>query len=92
MLLLGEKDVDNLTYGTVIHTDNFPILEFSDMYDYMRIDVQPNLNNLLKYKKENPNNYFVGNNLQLEILEQNFLLYNKHYRNFINEYYREYKK
>jgi len=91
MLLLGENDVDDLTYGTVIHTDNFPILEFSDMYDYMRIDVQPNLNNLLKYKKENLNNYFFGDSLQLEILKQNFLIYNKHYRNYINEYYRVYR-
>jgi spermidine synthase len=88
MLLLGEKDVDNLTYGAVIHTDNYPILEFSDMYDYMQSDVQPNLNNLLKYKKEDLNNYFLGNNLQLEILKQNFLVYNKHYRDYINEYYR----
>lgn len=92
MLLLGENDVDNLTNGTVIHTDNFPVLEFSDMYDYMRIDVQPNLNNLIKYKKENLNNYFLGNSLQLEILKQNFLVYNKHYRNYIKEYYRWYTK
>jgi spermidine synthase len=92
MLLLGENDVDNLTYGTVIHTDNFPVLEFSDMYDYMRIDVQPNLNNLLKYKKENLNNYFFGNSLQFEILKQNFLVYNTHYRNYIKEYYRWYTK
>jgi spermidine synthase len=92
MLLLGENDVDNLTYGTVIHTDNFPVLEFSDMYDYMRIDVQPNLNNLLKYKKENLNNYFFGNSLQFEILKQNFLVYNTHYRNYIKEYLRWYTK
>jgi hypothetical protein len=92
MLLLGENDVDNLTYGTVIHTDNFPVLEFSDMYDYMRIDVQPNLNNILKYKKENLDNYFYGNSLQIEILKQNFLVYNTHYRNYIKEYYRWYTK
>jgi spermidine synthase len=92
MLLLGENDVDNLTYGTVIHTDNYPVLEFSDMYDYMRIDAQPNLNNLLKYKKENLNNYFFGNSLQFEILKQNFLVYNTHYRNYIKEYYRWYTK
>jgi spermidine synthase len=92
MLLLGENDVDNLTYGIVIHTDNFPVLEFSDMYDYMRIDVQPNLNNILKYKKENLDNYFYGNSLQIEILKQNFLVYNTHYRNYIKEYYRWYTK
>jgi spermidine synthase len=92
MLLLGENDVDNLSYGTVIHTDNFPILEFSDMYDYMRIGVQPNLNNLMKYKKEDLNNYFIGSSSQLITLKQNFLVYNKHYRNYINEYYRRYTK
>jgi spermidine synthase len=92
MLLLGENDVDNLSYGTVIHTDNFPILEFSDMYDYNRIDVQPNLNNLMKYKKEDLNNYFIGSSSQLITLKQNFLVYNKYYRNYINEYYRRYTK
>jgi len=92
MLLLGENDVDNLTYGTVIHTDNFPILEFSDMENYMRIDVQANLNNLVKYKKEDLNNYFIGSSSKLEILNQHFLVYNKYYRNYINEYYRKYTK
>jgi len=90
MLLLGENDVDNLTVGTLIHTDNFPVLEFSDMYDYMRIDVQPNLNNLIKYKKEDLNNYFIGSGPQLNTLKQHFISYNKLYRNYINEYYRRY--
>lgn len=92
MLLLGENDVDNLTYGTVLHTDNFPILEFSDMNDYMRIDVQANLNNLMKYKKEDLNNYFIGSGSEIKTLDQHFLLYNKYYRNYINEYYRRVSK
>jgi hypothetical protein len=92
MLLLGENDVDNLTHGTVIHTDNFPILEFSDMHDYNRIDVQANLGNLMKYKKEELNNYYIGSSSKLETLKQNFTLYNKHYRNYINEYYRRYAR
>jgi len=88
MLLLGENDVDELTYGKVIHTDNFPILEFSDIYDYGQIDVQPNLNNLLKYKKEDLIDYYIGNSSQLNTLKQNFRTYNQFYRNYINEYYR----
>jgi spermidine synthase len=92
MLLLGENDVDNLTYGTVLHTDNFPILEFSDMNDYMRIDVQANLKNLMKYKKEDLNNYFIGSGSEIKTLDQHFLLYNKYYRNYINEYYRRVSK
>ena len=92
MLLLGENDVDNLTYGTVIHTDNFPILEFSDMDDYMKIDVQANLDNLMKYKKEDLNNYFIGSSSKLDTLKQHFLLYNGYYRSYINEYYRRYPK
>ncbi len=88
MLLLGENDVDNLTYATAIHTDNFPILEFSDMEDYMQIDVQVNLNNLVKYKKEYLNNYFIGNISELNTLQQHFLACNKNYRNYINEFYR----
>jgi len=92
MLLLGENDVDDLTYGKVIHTDNFPILEFSDMDDYDRVDVQSNLKNLLKYKKEDLINYFIGNSSQLKTLKQHFRKYNKFYRNYIQEYYRKYAK
>jgi spermidine synthase len=90
MLLLGEKDVDDLTNGNVLHTDNFPILEFSDMEDYGQIDVQPNLKNLMKYKKEDLTDYFIGNSAQLTILNQHFRKYNEFYRNYINEYYRRY--
>ena len=92
MLLLGENDVDNLTYGTVLHTDNFPILEYSDMKDYMQIDVQANLNDLMKYKKEDLNKYFIGSGSEIKTLDQHFLLYNRYYRNYINEYYRRYPK
>lgn len=92
MLLLGENDVDNLTDGTVLHTDNFPILEFSDMQDYMRIDVQANLGNLMKYKKEDLDSYFIGSGSEIKTLDQHFLRYNRYYRNYVNEYYRRYSK
>ena len=62
------------------------------MNDYMRIDVQANLKNLMKYKKEDLNNYFIGSGSEIKTLDQHFLLYNKYYRNYINEYYRRVSK
>ena len=90
MLLLGEKDVDDLTNGNVLHTDNFPVLEFSDMADYGQIDVQSNLKNIMNYKKEDLTNYFIGSGFQLSTLKQHFRKYNQFYRNYINEYNRRY--
>lgn len=92
MLLLGEKDVNYLSDGHVIHTDDFPILEFSDMTGYDQVDVQVNLRNLLKYKKEDLINYFIGNNSQLITLNEHFKMYERFYRNYINEYYRMHTK
>ncbi len=92
MLLLGEKDVDRLTYGSVVHTDNFSVLEFSDMGDYMKVDVQANLKSLMGYKNEDLNNYFIGSGPELSELNKHFVLYNKYYRNYINEYYRKYSR
>ena len=82
MLLLGESDVDNLVSGQEIHTDNFPILEFSDMDLYMLTDLRSNLKNLLQYQKEDLSNYFIGDNSQINILKREFRTYNQFYRNY----------
>ncbi len=88
MLLLGEQDVDRMVAGEDIHTDNFPILEFSDMSLYMMTDVEPNLKQLLAYQEEDLLNYFIGDDKQLERLRQDFRTYNNHYRNYIKRYER----
>lgn len=88
MLLLGEQDVDRMVAGEDIHTDNFPILEFSDMSLYMMTDVEPNLKRLLAYQEEDLLDYFIGDDTQLETLRQHFRIYNNHYRNYIKHYER----
>jgi spermidine synthase len=86
MLLLGEHDVDNLVSGDELHTDNFPILEYSDMEHYMMIDLEANLDSLLKYQTEDLSKYFVGESSQIAELNQHIRKYKKHYRDFINVY------
>ena len=88
MLLLGEEDVDTLVTGDEIHTDNFPVLEFSDMGVYMLVDMEANLDKLLKYQQEDLTKYFIGDSSQIKELERNIQKYNKHYRDFINVYKR----
>jgi spermidine synthase len=88
MLLMGEEDVDNLISGAQVHTDDFPILEYSDMDYYMLTDLEDNLDNLLKYQKEDLSKYFVGDRSQIDELKRNIQKYNKHYRDFINVYRR----
>ncbi len=88
MLLMGEEDVDNLISGVQVHTDDFPILEYSDMDYYMLTDLEDNLDNLLKYQKEDLSKYFVGDRSQIDELKRNIQKYNKHYRDFINVYRR----
>lgn len=86
MLLLGEEDVDNLVAGDELHTDNFPILEYSDMEHYMLIDLEANLDYLLKYQTEDLSKYFEGNSRQISEFKRNDRKYKKHYRDFINVY------
>ena len=69
MLLLGEQDVDNMVAGEPIHTDDHPILEFSDMDQYGMIDVEPNLKRLLGYQTEDLGQYFTGSNRERAHLE-----------------------
>jgi spermidine synthase len=86
MLLLGESDIDSLVDGAPIHTDNRPILEYSDMDLYNVVDVAPNLGRLIEFQQEDLLEYFVGSELQLARLEAHFDLYTEHYLNYVESY------
>jgi hypothetical protein len=88
MLLLGEEDVDRMVAGAPLHTDNHPILEFSDMGSYMQVDVAPNLGQLLGYQGEDLLRYFTGSDEQLATLTQRFKEYQRNYRNYVRAYER----
>jgi len=88
MLLLGERDVDALVAGEQLHTDNRPVLEFSDMDQYMMIDVEPNLKQLMEFRKEPREPYFTGSEQQLATLDRHFKEYDRNYRNYIRRYER----
>jgi spermidine synthase len=86
MLLLGESDVDSLVDDAPIHTDNRPILEYSDMDLYNVVDVAPNLGRLIEYQQEDLLAYFVGNEHQLTELEEHFALYTGYYLDYVQTY------
>lgn len=86
MLLLGESDIDALVAGAPLHTDNRPILEYSDMDLYNVEDVAPNLGRLLEYQQEDLLEYFRGTERELTALEDHIRLYNRYYRNYIELY------
>jgi spermidine synthase len=86
MLLLGESDIDSLVEGSPIHTDNRPILEYSDMDLYNVVDVAPNLGRLIEFQQEDLLEYFVGSERQLAALEEHFDLYTGHYLNYVRQY------
>jgi spermidine synthase len=86
MLLLGESDIDSLVDGAPIHTDNRPILEYSDMDLYNVVDVAPNLGRLIEFQQEDRLSYFSGSERQLDELEEYFELYIRHYLNYIRGY------
>ena len=86
MLLLGERDIDALVAGQRLHTDNRPILEYSDMDLYMVTDVAPNLERLLEFQQEDPLEYFIGKERELTVLGEHFQRYNGYYRNYIRTY------
>jgi spermidine synthase len=88
MLLLGEQDVDRMVAGAPLHTDNHPILEFSDMGSYMQVDVAPNLGRLLGHQEENLLQYFTGSDERLDTLTQRFNEYQRNYRNYVRAYER----
>ncbi|MBU2676633.1 MAG: hypothetical protein KJP16_06065, partial [Gammaproteobacteria bacterium] len=86
MLLLGESDIDSLVYGAPIHTDNRPILEYSDMDLYNVTDVAPNLGRLMKFQQESLLAYFTGDEHQLAELDKHFDLYTGHYLDYVQLY------
>jgi spermidine synthase len=89
MLLLGESDIDMLVDGAPIHTDNRPILEYSDMDLYNIVDVAPNLGRLMQYQQENLLAYFIGGEHELDELEEHFERYTAHYRDYVRLYERQ---
>mgnify|MGYP001814918307 FL=1 len=89
MLLLGESDIDAMVDGASIHTDNRPILEYSDMDLYNVTDVAPNLGRLIDFQNEDLLSYFVGSELQLAELDEHFDLYTGHYLDYIRLYERQ---
>ena len=86
MLLLGEKDIDALVDSAPLHTDNRPILEYSDMDLYNVVDVAPNLGHLLAFQQEDLLRYFDGSDRELTRLEEHFDLYTRHYNDYIRLY------
>ncbi|MGB5721241.1 MAG: hypothetical protein WBM34_11150, partial [Woeseiaceae bacterium] len=84
--LLGESDIDLLVDGAPIHTDNRPILEYSDMDLYNVTDVAPNLGRLIGLQQEDLLEYFVGSKQQLAELEEYFDLYTGHYLDYVRLY------
>jgi len=86
MLLLGERDIDSLADGAPIHTDNRPILEYSDMGLYNVTDVAPNLGRLIEFQQEDLLVYFVGGEHRLAELEEYFDLYIGHYLDYVQLY------
>jgi spermidine synthase len=89
MLLLGETDIDSLVDGAPIHTDNRPILEYSDMDLYNVVDVAPNLGRLIDFQQEDLLAYFIGSEAQLARLEEHFDLYTDHYLKYVESYERQ---
>ncbi|MDJ0813081.1 MAG: fused MFS/spermidine synthase [Woeseiaceae bacterium] len=86
MLLLGESDVDALVDGAPLHTDNRPILEYSDMDLYNVMDVAPNLGRLMEFQQEDLLAYFAGSERQLDELAEHFDRYIAHYRDYVRLY------
>ena len=86
MLLLGEQDIDSLVDGAPIHTDNRPILEYSDMDLYNVVDVAPNLGRLMAFQQEDLLAYFDGEDQQLDRLDEHFELYTGYYRDYVRLY------
>jgi hypothetical protein len=74
-----------------MHTDNRPILEYSDMDLYNVTDVAPNLGRLIEFQQEDLLAYFGGSEGQLAELEEYFDLYTGHYRRYIRLYEQQHR-
>ncbi|MFC1851086.1 fused MFS/spermidine synthase [candidate division CSSED10-310 bacterium] len=79
-LFMGEKDVDQLVKGAMIHTDNDPVLEFSDIDAYFTADAFDNFERLLSFKKENLIHYFDVTDMQKVLLMEMFHLVKMKYK------------
>jgi spermidine synthase len=73
MLFLGEKDVENLIFGAELHTDNNPVLEFSNINAYYKPNKHSNIQDLLGYRKENLLAYFSKINEEKFVLNNYFI-------------------
>jgi len=73
MLFLGEEDIENLISGAELHTDNHPILEFSNINEYYKQNMYSNIRALFDYKKENLLLYFTTNDAERSILKNYFI-------------------
>jgi spermidine synthase len=58
MLLLGEEDIRRLSTGMPLHTDEHPVLEYSDISAYMQQELGANLRQLFAFQEENLSSYF----------------------------------
>jgi len=72
--------------GAPIHTDNRPILEYSDMDLYNVVDVAPNLGRLLAFQQEDLLAYFEGTETQLAELDEHFEKYTGYYLDYVKSY------
>ena len=73
MLFLGEEDIENLIFGAELHTDNNPVLEFSNINEYYKPNKHSNIQALLGYKKENLLAYFSTINEERFVLNNYFI-------------------
>ncbi len=73
MLFMGEEDIENLVSGADLHSDNNPVLEFSNINEYYRENKYTNMRALLGYKKENLVSYFMINDEERSILKNYFV-------------------
>ena len=69
MILLGEEDVARVADGLPLHTDNDPVLEFSDMKYYLMSNSIDNLELLLEHKREDLSSYFETTPRTLELIK-----------------------
>ena len=73
MLFMGEEDIETLVSGADLHSDNNPVLEFSNINEYYKENKYTNMRALLGYKKENLVSYFRTNNEERSILNDYFV-------------------
>jgi spermidine synthase len=73
MLFMGEKDIEDMISGAELHTDNNPILEFSNINEYYKENKYTNIRAMLGYKKENLLSYFSIKSKERSILKNYFI-------------------